>query len=85
MTDFEQLVAGAVALARTSSDWEWGRLLPVAFPDGTGIVRTESQRQFLGALVARPDIWNFGSTRDWFEQAGLPPDREGCARRLKGA
>ncbi|HEY2135935.1 MAG TPA: hypothetical protein VGH49_08595 [Xanthobacteraceae bacterium] len=85
VTDFEQLATGAVALARTASDWEWGRLLPIAFPDGTGIVRTQSQRQFLSALVARPDIWNFQSAREWFVKAGLPSDREGCARRVKGA
>jgi hypothetical protein len=84
VNDFERLATGAVVLASMASDWEWGRLLPIAFPDGGGIVRMESQRRFLSALVARPDIWNVYSAREWFEKAGLPPDRESCARRLRG-
>lgn len=86
VNDFERLATGAIALARMATDWEWGPLLPIAFPDGSGIVRTASQRQFLSALVARGgDVWKIGNAWEWFKKAGLPYDREGCARRLKGA
>ena len=84
VNDFERIATGAIVLASMASDWEWGRMLPIAFPEGDGIVRTQSQRAFLSALVARSDIWIYSGRRVWFEKAGLPYDREGCARRLEG-
>jgi hypothetical protein len=87
--DFAQLAAGAVAVARMTwsscVDVEWGPLLVAAFRDGSGIVRTPSQYQFLSALVANPELWKSGNAMKWFDKAGLPHDREGCARRLEGA
>ena len=57
---------------------EWGPLLALAFPDRDGAVRTEPQRRFLAALAGRPEIWRRenASARRWFEQAGLPHDRQ---------
>lgn len=91
-TDFEQFAAGAVAVVGITSrqciDHDWGPLLAAAFQDGSGVVTTEAQRRFLGALVNRADLWNHGSTLGnalkWFEQAGLPFDRGECERRTKG-
>jgi hypothetical protein len=87
-TDFERLAAGAEALVAITTkycvDRDWGPLLAAAFPDGGGIVKTDAQRRFLGALVERPDLWDssFGNPRKWFKKAGLSYDRQVCARQV---
>lgn len=90
--DFDAAGTLTEALATLSShgpagggvaDEEWGSLLALAFPAGDGIVNTDAQRRYLRALVARDDIWGErdGNAMGWFEKAGLPHDREACARR----
>ncbi len=84
--DFDQLVDAAVAIVAITSkycvDADWGHLLVAAFPDGSGTVTTESQRKFLTALVNKSELWDrtWGNAYGWFRQAGLPYDRQACAR-----
>jgi hypothetical protein len=89
---YEDDDAASVAVVGITSrhciDHDWGPLLAAAFRDGSGAVKTEAQRRFLGALVNQADLWNRGSTLGnalkWFEKAGLPFDRGECERRMKG-
>jgi hypothetical protein len=89
--DFDRLVNAAIALVAVSAkycvDSDWGPLLAAAFSDGSGIVKTEAQRRFLGALVQKREVWDstFGNASLWFKKAGLPYDRQACARWLKEA
>jgi len=89
-TDFGQFASGAEAVVGITSkycvDHEWGPLLVAAFPDGSGAVKTEAQRRFLGALINRAELWDptFGNASKWFKKAGLPFDRHECERRTKG-
>jgi hypothetical protein len=86
--DFERLAAAAEAVAQVTwkfgVDFDWGPLLVAAFPDGSGIVRTEAQRRFLRALVSKAELWDptCGNAYKWFKRAGLPYDRQLCAERL---
>jgi hypothetical protein len=86
--DFERLVVAAEAVVRITwkfgVDLDWGPLLVAAFPDGSGVVRTEAQRRFLRALVNNPGLWDptCGNAYKWFKQAGLPYDRQLCAKRI---
>ncbi len=85
--EFERLVLAAEAVIHVTwdsgVDFDWGPLLVAAFPDGSGIVRTEAQRRFLRALVSKSELWNptCGNALKWFKQAGLPYDRRLCAER----
>lgn len=87
--DFDRLVDGAIALVRITAkscvDSDWGPLLAAAFPDGDGLIKTDAQRRFLNALVKRRELWDpkFANPLTWFKQAGLPYDRQACARRIK--
>jgi hypothetical protein len=87
VTEFERLVDAAVAVAGITSkycvDNDWGPLLAAAFPDGKGIVTSEAQRRFLGALVKKAELWDRtnGNAYKWFERAGLPYDRLACEKR----
>jgi hypothetical protein len=89
--DFDRLVDAAIALVAVTAkfcvDFDWGPLLTAAFSDGSGIVKTGAQRRFLGALVQKTELWDstFGNASLWFKKAGLPYDRQACARRLKEA
>jgi hypothetical protein len=89
--DFDRLVNAAIALVSVTTkycvDFDWGPLLTAAFSDGSGIIKTEAQRQFLGALVKKSELWDpmFGNADKWFKKAGLPYDRQSCSRRLKEA
>jgi hypothetical protein len=84
--NFNQLVNAAVATISVSSkysvDRDWGPLLAAAFPNGDGKVTTEAQRRFLDALVKRAELWDptNGNAHKWFKKAGLPRDRDHCAR-----
>jgi hypothetical protein len=47
-----------------------------------GVIKTQAQRQFLSTLVRKTELWDptFGNAFKWFKQAGLPYERESCAR-----
>jgi hypothetical protein len=87
--DFDRLANAASAVvgvtAKSCVDFDWGPLLAAAFSDGTGIIKTEAQRRFLSALVKHSELWDpkFGNAFKWFKQAGLPYDRQVCARRVQ--
>lgn len=87
--DFDRLVNAAVALVSVTMkycvDSDWGPLLAAAFSDGSGVIKTEAQRQFLGALVKKSELWDstFGNASLWFKKAGLPYDRQSCARLIE--
>jgi hypothetical protein len=89
--DFDRLVNAAIALVAVTAkycvDSDWGPLLAAAFSDGSGSVKTEAQRRFLGALVQKRELWDstFGNASLWFKKTGLPYDRQACARWLKEA
>jgi hypothetical protein len=89
--DFDRLVTAAIAVvgvtAKICVDFDWGPLLAAAFSDGSGMIKTEAQRRFLGALVEKRELWDpkFGNAFKWFKQAGLPYDRQVCAGRCKEA
>jgi hypothetical protein len=84
--DFDRLADAAIAVVRMNKkscvDDDWGPLLASAFPTGTGAIDTDAQRRFLSALVRNAKLW--GPKREeadkWFRQAGLPYDRDACAR-----
>jgi hypothetical protein len=86
--DFAALLPAARAVAKVASkytvDRDWGPLLTAAFPAPVDDCRglTEPQRSYLQALVANDDLWDrrYGSPAHWFDRAGLPYDREICAR-----
>jgi hypothetical protein len=89
--DFDRLVNAAIAVVGVTHkycvDSDWGPLLAAAFSDGSGTIKTTAQHRFLGALVKQRKLWDrtLGNARQWFKQAGLPYDREACARRVKEA
>ena len=89
VAEFDRLVGAAVTVVGVSSsfcvDFDWGPLLAAAFPDGDGRVRTEAQRRFLAAMVDNEDLWDptLGNAMRWFDEAGLPNDREACTGKLK--
>lgn len=86
ITEFERLVDSAVAVAsvgsKYSGEYDWGLFLARAFPDGTGIIKTDAQRRFLEALVANKRLWDpkCWNARQEFKKNGLPHDRELCAQ-----
>ncbi|WP_338867872.1 hypothetical protein [Myxococcus stipitatus] len=87
--DFEPLAEAALAVARTTKkawvDSEWGLPVARAFPQGDGVVTTAAQRRFLTALVGNKDLWDprFGNPGKHFREAGLPYEREACARLVE--
>ena len=87
--DFNRLVNAAIAVigitAKFCVDLDWGPLLAAAFSDGSGMVKTEPQRRFLRALVKKSELWDStcGNAFKWFKQAGLPYDREACAKKIE--
>jgi len=89
LKDFDRLVNAAVAVVSVTAkycvDFDWGPLLAAAFEDGSGTIKTEAQRRFLGALVERSELWDprFGNASLWFKKAGLPYDRKACVRRVR--
>jgi hypothetical protein len=89
VTDFDRLVDAAIAVVgvttKKCADFDWGPLLAAAFPDGRGIINTESQRRFLGEMVKNSELWDprFANARRWFEKTGLPYDRKACAKLVK--
>lgn len=91
VTDFDRLAGAAVAVAGVTEtfcvDFDWGPLLAAAFPDGRGVIKTGAQRRFLDALVKNSKLWDptFGNASKWFRRAGLPYDREACAKRISQA
>jgi hypothetical protein len=91
VTEFERLAGAAEAVAAVTSkycvDFDWGPLLAAAFPDGSGVVKSEAQRRFLGALVKNAELWDprLGNAFKWFRKAGLPYDRQACAERVREA
>jgi hypothetical protein len=89
--DFDRLVNAAIAVvgvtAKYCVDFDWGPLLAAAFSDGSGIIKTQDQRRFLGTLVEKAELWDpkFGNAFKWFKQAGLPYDRQVCSTRAREA
>jgi hypothetical protein len=88
--DFTVLLPAARAVAKVASKYtvnrDWGPLLRAAFPrafDDKGQL-TEPQREYLEALVANDELWDrrYSTAAYWFDRAGLPYDREDCARLL---
>jgi hypothetical protein len=89
--DFDRLVNAAIAVVGQTDkrlvDLDWGPFLAAAFSDGTGVIRTESQRRFLRALAQNAELWDprIGNADKWFKRAGLPRDRDACAKLLERA
>ncbi|KAB8145826.1 hypothetical protein F8S13_01740 [Chloroflexia bacterium SDU3-3] len=89
--DFAQLAEAAIAAVEVgtlhSADFDWGPLLRAAFSAGDGQIASEAQRRYLAALVRRAELWNptFGNASLQFRRAGLPYDREACARLVGAA
>jgi hypothetical protein len=81
---FDAVAPAAISIARTAIkytvDFDWGPMLAAAFPDGSGRVQSNLQRDFLRALVANDALWDpkFGNPGKWFKQAGLAYDRDAC-------
>jgi hypothetical protein len=88
--DFDRLAPAAIGVALITEkfciDHDWGPLLAAAFPKGGGLVDSDAQRRFLGALVGNAKLWDptLGNASKWFKPAGLPYDRDACARLVKG-
>jgi hypothetical protein len=84
--DFDRLVNAGIAVVSVTTkllvDLDWGPLLAAAFPDGSGTIKTKAQRRFLDALVKNTEPWDptLGNAIKWFKRAGLPRDREACAK-----
>ena len=87
--DFDEVLDVALALAPTASrvvpERDWGVFLLAAqrlHPDGP----TLSVRTYLAALVERDELWDpyLVNSTHAFERAGLPADREACARIAAG-
>jgi hypothetical protein len=86
--DFELIAAPAQTIIRhedwTGFDATWGPLLLAAFStvynDKTKL--SAAQRDILAAMVANPRMWDHqnGSLSLVFRRAGLPFDRQACAR-----
>lgn len=91
VTDFNRLTKAANAVVditeKSCVDFDWGPLLAAAFPDGDGVIKNKSQKRFLSALVEKTELWDplFGNARTWFRAAGLPNDREACAKLITEA
>ncbi|GAK49578.1 hypothetical protein U14_00801 [Candidatus Moduliflexus flocculans] len=89
VADFAQLANAAIALVKITTihcvDFDWGPLLAAAFKDGDGQIATEAQRRFLAALVKNQKLWDahFSNPHKWFKKAGLPYDRNECAKMIK--
>jgi hypothetical protein len=88
---FETLADSAIALASVTThytvDYDWGRFLAKAFPDGRGVISTDAQRRFVRALVSNEKIWNpkSGNAERWFDLAGLPYDRQKYSTLVGGS
>lgn len=89
VADFDLLVNAAIAIVKITTihcvDFDWGPLLAAAFKESDGQIATEAQRRFLAALVKNPKLWDahFGNPHKWFKKAGLPYDRNECAKMIK--
>jgi hypothetical protein len=87
--DFDRLAAAAIAVLRiTKKSYlgdDWGPLLASAFPKGIGAIDTDAQRRFLSAFVTNARLWGpkLEDADKWFSQAGLPYDRNACARLVE--
>jgi hypothetical protein len=86
VNDFDRLADAAISVIGITSkscvDFDWGPLLAAAFPDGDGVIKSQSQRRFLRALAGKAELWDrrFGNAWTWFNKAGVPYDRNACAR-----
>ncbi|MBF6398400.1 hypothetical protein IU438_21690 [Nocardia cyriacigeorgica] len=88
VADFERIAAPAETIIRhadwTGFDRTWGPLLLAAFdtPYDEHIEPSATQRRILTALVDNPLVWNhrIGNSLSVFRRAGLPFEREACAR-----
>jgi hypothetical protein len=86
--DFRRIAEPATTIVRSASwagfDTTWGPLLLAAFrtPYNQRTSLSAEQRDVLAALVANPGIWDYtnGSSSLVFRRAGLPFQRETCAR-----
>ena len=88
VAEFDRLVNAAIAIVKMTTihcvDFDWGLLLAAAFK-GDGQITTAAQRRFLAALVKNPKLWDahFGNPHKWFQKAGLPYNRDECAKMIK--
>ncbi|MCP3100805.1 hypothetical protein LZ198_18195 [Myxococcus sp. K15C18031901] len=88
LREFEPLAGAAEALARASrredADEEWGPLLAFALRGAEGRALTVAQQRLLAALVENERVWVPGDAKPhpWFNQVGLPFNREACAQAL---
>jgi hypothetical protein len=86
--DFDRLIEAAVRVARTTQkffvDFEWGPLLVAAVREKPGTL-SAAARRYLAALVDNAELWDarFGNAGNWFREAGLPYDRDACARLVR--
>ncbi|TXS52785.1 HEAT repeat domain-containing protein [Streptomyces sp. t39] len=91
VTSFEELLPTATAFAPLCSNLtiadDWGPLLAAAFPrkHHPGAELTPAQHTYLSALVERDVCWRCTHLiASWFEDVGLPPDREAVRALLSG-
>ncbi len=90
--DFEELLAVAIACVPFCSNLtigdDWGPLLAAAFPSGysSGAELTPAQHRFLSALADRDVCWRYTHLiASWFQDIGLPADRDAIKALLKPA
>lgn len=91
VTSFEELLPAALAFVPLCSNLtvadDWGPLLAAAFPRGhdRGAELTAAQQAYLSALVEHDVCWRHTHLiASWFEDVGLPPDREAVRALLSG-
>ncbi|MER5202714.1 HEAT repeat domain-containing protein [Streptomyces sp. NPDC002825] len=89
--DFEELLPAAMASVPFCSNLtiadDWGPLLAAAFPSGheEGAKLTPAQHRYLQALVNRDVCWRYTQhITSWFDDIGLPPDRNAIRALLPG-
>ncbi|MGW1092463.1 HEAT repeat domain-containing protein [Streptomyces sp. NPDC002596] len=89
--DFEELLPAALASVPYCSNLtvveDWGPLLAAAFPSGydQGTELTPAQHGYLAALVDRDVCWRYTHLiTSWFDDAGLPADRNAIRALLPG-
>ncbi|MFE2325292.1 HEAT repeat domain-containing protein [Streptomyces sp. NPDC059385] len=90
--DFEELLAVALACVPFCSNLtigdDWGPLLAAAFPSGysPGAELTPAQHRFLSALADRDVCWRYTNLiASWFQDIGLPADRDAIKALLEAA
>ncbi|MEV4943855.1 HEAT repeat domain-containing protein [Streptomyces zaomyceticus] len=90
-TEFEELLPAALASVPFCSNLtvadDWGPLLAAVFPSGYDreTPLTPAQHRYLKALVERDVCWRYTPLiRSWFDDIGLPPDRDALRTLMAG-